>query len=100
LEEIAGTKELGRRPVTDPRVRCDQALEDKQSEPLDGRVEPWPEIALADLGNEHPDRGKLPRGNPRPNVELLGEIVVRVEEVRVQGARLGQQAIVGSARPA
>ena len=87
LEQVAGAEQLGDRPVDDPRVHRDQPLGDEQPGAVPGRDEPSVEIARPGPGLEHPSRRHLARGDPGAHVELLGEVVVSVQDVGVERRR-------------
>lgn len=100
LEKIAGSEQLGRHPVADAGAGCDQSIEDQQARPVAGGVEPGREVALADLGIEHSDGCQLTRGDARADVELLGQVIVCVEQVGVQRGGLGRPSLqVGATGP-
>ncbi len=84
LQQIAASHQLGDRPVGDARVDRDEAVEDQQAGPVPDGREPRLEVALAGVRFEHPRRRELARREARADVELLGEIVVGIEQIGVE----------------
>jgi hypothetical protein len=87
LEEVTRSDELGRGAVADAGVDRDQPVEEQQAGPAVDGLEPPTEVARADLGVEDPRGGNLADGEAHPEIELLRQIVVRVEEIGVQRRR-------------
>lgn len=96
LQEVPGADQLGRGAAPDPDLQREQAVEDQQSQPVGGRVEPPREIARPDSQLQDPGGRELSRGDPRPEVELIGELSVDVEQVGVERDRL--RSIAGKLR--
>ncbi len=88
LEQIAGADQLGRRAAADADLDREQAVEDQQPGALPRGLEPRREVARADRDLEHPGGRELPGGDPRADVEFLGQLVVGVEQVGVERDRL------------
>ncbi len=81
LEQVAGAEQLGDRAIDDAGVDDDQAVEEQEPRAAAGGVEPRPKVARAGPGLEHPGRRQLASGDAHAHVELLGQVVVGVEDV-------------------
>ena len=87
LQEIAGAEQLGRRALAHACLVDDQPVEHEQAEALADIVEARAEVALSRRRLEHPDGGALPDGQTRADVEQVCQIVIGVEQVRMQRGR-------------
>src|SRR5262249_32969892 len=84
LEEGSGADQLGRSPVSDAHLERQHALQDEQAHAAVRYLEPAGEVALADVDLQQLDGSQLAGADARADVELLGEVVVEVEQVPVQ----------------
>ena len=99
LQQVAGAEQLGDGAVDDPGVHGHQAVEDQQPRALAGRVEPRPEVARRRrCASSTRAVATCRAADPHADVELLGQVVVGVEDIRVQRRRLGPLG-AGGARP-
>src|SRR5581483_8489152 len=87
LKEIARTHELGRDPVAGAGLEHDQSVEHQQARALPRDREPWTRIALTDSELDELRGGELPSGDATAEVQLLGEPVVGVQDIREQRTR-------------
>ena len=85
LQQIPGADQLGRRARADLDVEGDQPIEQQQAEAGMGIGEDGAEVAFADLRVHDPDRRALSRAQPRPDIELPRQIVVGIEQIRLDG---------------
>ena len=89
LDQIAGTDKLGGGPVADVGLEGDQAFEDEQPEAGSDNGVGRAEIALANLGLKHAHSGALSDGDPGPDVELVGKVVIGVKQIGVDSGGTG-----------
>ena len=87
LEQVAGSDQLGRGPIADARIDRDQPIEDQQAEAATDGREPGREITLANLRVEDSRGCDLAGSEAHPDIELLREVVVGVEQIGIERRR-------------
>ena len=87
LQHVAVADDLGRGAVAHAHVDAEHAVDDEHAGAMADLPEAAGEVAIPGRRREH-DRGHdLPGHEPHAQVELLGEVVVEIEQVAVGRGR-------------
>jgi hypothetical protein len=83
LQQVAGADQLGRGAVDDAHVGGHHAVQDQQPQPPGAAAEARPQLARPGRDLDHLGGRDLARDHAHAQVELVGEIGVRIEQVAV-----------------